>query len=164
MPRRRRTLIQLLRPLHRLARQLHERPIPFLFWTTVGTLVIGAAFLYAAEHNGDVRNFWDALFLAGASATTSETYDIAPHAGVGKLLTVLLGFAGITLSGCFVAAVTAIIIQGPEPEYEQKEYKTLVERLDRIEACIGKIEQRVEEDEQRMRNVKIYSESEDVES
>ena len=118
----------------------------------------------SARHDGTVKTFWDALFIAGASATTSETYDISPHHGAGKLLTVLMGFAGITLSGCFVAAVTAIIIQNPEPEYEQKEFKSLVKRLERIESCVGNIEARVTKDEELMRQAKIYSQSDDVES
>lgn len=132
----------LFRPLHRLARQLHKRPIHFLFWATLGALLLGAGLMYVAEHGGNVHNFWDALFLAGASATTSETFDVDVQTGFGRFLTVMMGFAGITLSGCFVAAVTAIIIQGPEPEYERQEYSTLVQRLDRIERCVTKLDRR----------------------
>jgi len=103
--------------------------------------VFGALYFMLFEHDA-VHSFWDGLFLAGASATTSETYDISPHTGWGKLMTVLLGFAGITLGGCFVAAVTAIIIQGPEPEYEREEYGSLLARLERIERLVCKIERR----------------------
>jgi hypothetical protein len=148
MPRSR-GLLPFIRPLHWLARQLHHQPLGFLAVLTIGTILLGATGFFITEHNGTVRSFWDALFLAGASATTSETYDQVPQHGISKVITVLLGFAGITLSGCFVAAVTAIIIQGPEPEYERQEYSTLVDRLDRIERCVTKLDRRTRRQRQR---------------
>lgn len=130
-------------PLHYIARHLREQPLRFLTVIAAAILLLGGLTLYLIEHDsGGVPTLLDGIWLAASSATTSESWDIAPHSGAGRTVAVVIAVLGLLLSGSFVATITSMILHAPEPTYERAEYKDLCRRLERIEAQLGELREK----------------------
>jgi len=106
-------------------------------FTTVLVLAGGAA-ISLMEPDSFPGGFWTGVWWGVVTATTVGYGDVAPVSAGGRLIAVVLMFAGVGLVATVAASVAAYFVGKDEKGTAEME-----ERLDRIEASLAEIRRRL---------------------
>jgi voltage-gated potassium channel len=98
-----------------------------------GILILtGAAVMLLAEPDSVPRGYWDAVWWAVVTTTTVGYGDISPVSPLGRVIGVILMFAGLGLVATLAASIAAYFVEQDDAE-EQADVEA---RLTRIEALL----------------------------
>ena len=116
----------------------HRGLLYVVAFTTVLVLAGGAA-ISLMEPDNFPGGFWTGVWWGVVTATTVGYGDVAPVSGGGRLIAVVLMFAGVGLVATVAASVAAYFVGKDERGTADME-----ERLNRIEASLAEIRRRLD--------------------
>ncbi len=101
------------------------------------TLFISSAMFYQNEFaNERVKSYFDALYWAVITMGTVGYGDITPHTPVGKVIAILLVFAGLSILAMFTSIITTGLEKKVNETKEKSEYKA-ISRLESYIVIVG---------------------------
>lgn len=119
-----------------------RRALRYVAVITVMVVVVAGAALTVtdAEHFDSI---WDGLWWASTTVTTVGYGDIVPHTAIGRVVAVIVMFAGIGLVSVLTASLaSALLAEDVEGEelHIDRELTSIMEALRRIEARLDAID------------------------
>jgi voltage-gated potassium channel len=107
---------------------------------TITLLLIGAGLIFLAEQRSEditgVESFGQSVWWAFTTVVTGGYGDIHnPGTLAGRVITVLLVIAGMTVVGIFTATLTSVLV-GDESERLLENQEVITEKLGRLESAL----------------------------